>query len=90
MTLRELLNEHKWHRGDLAALRVVVAHRGAPGGEREIPGKDIREVRAQGLLVEPVADIDAPDDIADGSVFVPYHRVLRVLGPQGTLWTKTS
>jgi uncharacterized protein (UPF0248 family) len=77
LTLRELFNEHKWHRGDLDELRVTVRHRGAPGGERVVYGARIEEVTANGLVID-----------GDDETFLPYHRVLRVTGTEGVIWKR--
>ncbi|TNE84174.1 MAG: DUF504 domain-containing protein [Deltaproteobacteria bacterium] len=80
--LRELLNEHRWHSQDLAGLELTVRHRGAPGDIRVIPGFAIASITANGVNLVP----------ADGEVegvFIPFHRVLRVGGPEGeTLWAR--
>jgi uncharacterized protein (UPF0248 family) len=80
MNLRDLFNERKWHTGDLAVLTVVVRHRGAPGDERRLPGAQIVEIGSAGLVV---------DGGEEGSVFLPWHRVLRVVAPEAVLWERT-
>ena len=94
MTLRELLNKHKWHLGDLEQLELSVAHRGAPGDQRMLRGEDIVDVGPQGLqlLVDPEQpewEADVGDECG-GTVFIPYHRVLSVRGPGGLLWAKPA
>lgn len=79
MTVRDLLNERKWRHGDLDRVDVIVRHRGAENDERRILGTEIREIRGEGLIVSPL-DPDSPD------VFIPWHRVLRILAPEGTIW----
>jgi uncharacterized protein (UPF0248 family) len=80
--LRELLNRHRWHSKDLERLTIVVRMRGAPGDERAVSGKEVLDIQAAGLLVE-----DQPGEaIDDGYWFLPYHRVVRVEGPNGTIW----
>ncbi len=86
MDFRELLNERKWHRGDLAALTLVVRHRGAPGDERRISGGSIFEIAAAGIFVE-ARDAEG-EPIDDGRAFIPYHRLLRVLAPEGLLYER--
>lgn len=90
MWLRELFNQHKWHRQDLDQLEVRVRHRGAPGDARVVLGAEIREVRPGGLVVEADVQLYADDEAAvtDGTVFLPYHRVLRVAAPTGVLWER--
>src|SRR5688500_2820295 len=87
MWVRELLNERKWGRGDLGSLEVVVRHRGSPGDVRVVFGGEIGEIRPGGLLVraDPYLDEGVADD---GQVFLPWHRVLQVRGPEGVLWAR--
>lgn len=86
MDLRELLNERKWHRGDLGSLHLVVRHRGAPEDERRIAGGAVLEIAAAGVFVE-ARDAEG-EPIDDGRAFIPYHRFLRVIGPEGTLYAR--
>lgn len=92
--LRELFNERKWSTGDLGALEVTIRHRGAPRDERLIPGHAIGAVSGNGFTVVEAGewsfsadDGDAPLT-SEGEVFVPWHRVLRVVGPDGVLFRK--
>jgi uncharacterized protein (UPF0248 family) len=80
VNLRDLFNDRKWHTGDLAELRITVRHRGAPRDERVVRGASILEVQPRGLLLEA-------SDLEEDDVFLPYHRVLRIEGPNGLLWT---
>jgi uncharacterized protein (UPF0248 family) len=80
MTLRELLNDHLWHHEDLGQLTLVVRHRGAPGDVRHVEGVYISEIGATGLTVESALP-------GEEDTFLPYHRVLQVLGPAGVLYT---
>lgn len=97
-TLRELLNERRWHRGDLDTLEVVIRHRGAPRDERVVPGAAIADIGPRGLTVRhDVAvtlllggDPDEAPEGDDGDVWIPYHRVLEVRAPAGTLWSKPA
>lgn len=86
MDLRNLLNNHKWHKGDLGQLTLVVRHRGAPRDERAIPGASIQEIAAGGVFVE-ARDAEG-EPIDDGRAFIPYHRLLRVEGPEGLLYER--
>lgn len=90
MWVRELLNDRKWHRHDLDKIDVLVRHRGAEGDERNIFGVDIREIRPGGLVIaaDPATYGEDCEAVTDGTVFIPYHRVLRVSGPEGILWTR--
>lgn len=90
MWLRELFNDRKWNRADLDSLEVRVRHRGAVGDARVISGAEIREIRPGGLVVEADPGLYADDEAAvtDGTVFLPYHRVLRVAAPSGVLWAR--
>lgn len=92
--LRELFNERKWHTGDLASLEVTIRHRGAPRDERLIPGHAITDVNGNGFTVVEAGEWsfseegeDAPAT-SEGTFFVPWHRVLRVVGPDGVLFRK--
>lgn len=85
MNLRDLFNDRKWHTNDLHQLVVVVRHRGAPGDERAVAGSDIVDVTGTGLLVAADADADPPEP-----VFLPYHRVLRINGPSGSVWIRSG
>ena len=89
MWLRELFNEHKWHRKDLDQLEVRVRHRGAPGDARVVLGANFRAV-VGGRVVGADLGLYADDEAAvtDGTVFLPYHRVLRVAAPAGVLWER--
>lgn len=79
--LRDILNDHRWHTGDLPGLELTVRHRGAPGDIRVIPGFAIDSIAASGLHL-------LPEDDQDGA-FIPFHRVLRVDGPDGqALWIR--
>lgn len=84
--LREIFNRHKWHTGHLAVLTVFIRHRGAPGDERRLLGADIHEIGPRGLVVDAVDAEGEP--VAEGRAFIPWHRVLRVVGPEGTLWER--
>lgn len=83
MSLREFFNEHKWHRGDLPSLEVVVRHRGAPADERVVPGSLVVEVGPTGLAFH---SFEEGHD--GGTVWIPYHRVLAVRHGSDVLWQK--
>ena len=62
---REVLNELKWREGlTLDDALVTYRHRGAPGDERTISGREIEELQHSFFR-------------AGGSV-IPYHRILRI------------
>lgn len=86
MDLRKLLNDHRWHTHDLASLRVVVRHRGAPEDERALSGTSILEIAGNGIFIESHDEDGEPID--DGRAFIPYHRFLRVYGPGGLLYER--
>lgn len=80
--LRDLLNAARWRDGDIAALTILVRHRGAPDDERAIAGERILAVRGGGIALHP-------ESADDDSIFVPYHRFLAVTGRDGAvLWRK--
>lgn len=83
MTLRDLLNERRWVNADLSRITVIARHRGAPDDEREVSGALIQHIRPGGLVVES-SDAEAEDP----TWFLPWHRVLRVIGPEGPLWQR--
>lgn len=78
--LRDLLNQHRWRDGDLPGLALTVTHRGAPGDVRVISGSAIADIVSKGLHL--IREEDAED------TFIPFHRVLRVDGPDGSIWVR--
>ena len=82
VSLRDILNRARWRDDGLGALVVQVVHRGAPGDMRAIKGRFISAIRGGGIDVAPESEcVDAS--------FVPYHRFLAILGPDGdVLWSK--
>jgi RNA 3'-terminal phosphate cyclase (ATP) len=81
-TLRDILNRARWRDAGLHALEVHVLHRGAPGDRRVISGGRISAATSAGIELAPETDE------GDAS-FVPYHRFLAIVGPNGAeLWTK--
>jgi RNA 3'-terminal phosphate cyclase (ATP) len=81
-TLRDILNRARWRDAGLHALEIHVLHRGAPGDRRVIAGSRIAAVRSGGIDLLPESD-------EGDSVFVPYHRFLAIVGPDGvTVWSK--
>lgn len=78
MTIRELLNDRKWHHQDLDRIRIVVRNRGSVNDESVVSGADIAEIRNDGLSLN------------DDETFIPYHRVLRVLIGGETLFERDS
>jgi len=81
MSLRDLFNKHMWHTADLGSLSVVVRHRGAPRDQRRISGAEIAEIGPTGVLI-------ATWDDEDGSVWIPYHRILEIRSEEGLVWRK--
>lgn len=90
MNLRDLFNERKWHQADLQALQIVARHRGAPNDERTISGFDVKRIAPGGLFLDAAVGLGSEDeeDSDDGEVFLPFHRVLEVRGPNGVIWTR--
>lgn len=89
MNLRDWFNERKWRDDDLVSLEIDVVHRGAPGDRRTVLGGWIRSVAPTGLVLAPEAGlVEEEDEEAGEDVFLPYHRILEVRGPTGTVWTK--
>jgi uncharacterized protein (UPF0248 family) len=93
VNLRDLFNDRRWHVGDLRELEVDVLHRGAPGDRRTVQGYTIVRVAPNGLIVQDESPTlafgdDGEEVVDDGEVFLPFHRVLAVRAPGGTLWSK--
>jgi uncharacterized protein (UPF0248 family) len=89
MTLREMLNKHKWGDETLVDLTLTIRHRGAPNDERTVLGSDITEVGQTGVGtgVEAVEDREVTED----PDWIPYHRVLKVEDEHGkVLWEKRT
>lgn len=81
-SLRDLLNRTHWRDDQLHALEIHVLHRGAPRDRRAIAGTRIIAVRSAGIEL-------SPDEEGGDTIFVPYHRFLAILGPDGDeLWSK--
>lgn len=80
MRLRDLFNQRRWATGDLAALTIVVRHRGAPDDRRVVEGAAIVGVLPGGLHVG--------DEGVEEPVFLPWHRVLAVREGDVVLWEK--
>jgi RNA 3'-terminal phosphate cyclase (ATP) len=82
LSLRDLLNRARWRDDQLHALEIHVLHRGAPRDRRIIEGSRITAVRSAGIELSPEID-------GDQTTFVPYHRFLAIVGPDGEeLWSK--
>ncbi|MCO4743811.1 MAG: DUF504 domain-containing protein [Proteobacteria bacterium] len=79
--LRDVLNRHRWRDGDLSELELSVRHRGAPGDVRVIPGLAIADIVSTGVHL--IREDDQPE-----GAFIPFHRVLRVDGPDGIVWVR--
>ncbi|MBW2256375.1 MAG: DUF504 domain-containing protein [Deltaproteobacteria bacterium] len=84
-SIRDILNRHKWHHGDLHTFRITVVHRGAPGEQRLIDGADVRDIGPKGISVA-----DDFEDEESGDTWIPYHRFLVVSGPDGIVWSKEA
>ena len=61
--------------GDAAALDVTIAHRGAPGDRRSVPGREIARVTGHAIV------------LLDGTE-LPLHRVLEVRAGDDVLWAR--
>lgn len=82
--LRDMFNERRWVNADLSTLLICARHRGAPNDEREISGALIEHIRPGGLVFQS----SDPEEGEDPTWFLPWHRVLRVTAPEGTLWER--
>jgi len=78
-----MLNKIKWHPDyDEDEYQVVYLHRGAPNDERSIPFSSIRSLCTSDFML---LDEDGFE------VYMPYHRVLRILDRNGMpVWKKRS
>ena len=77
---KDLLNDLKWHRRALDRALIHYVHRGAPGDEAVVEGRDIVELGASFFtLARP----------GTRSASIPYHRVLRVELDGGLVWERT-
>lgn len=90
--LRDLLNERRWHAGDLDQLVLEVRHRGAPDDVRMVPGHAIREIGSSGLILDPpeVSLDEEDEDDDEGELHLPWHRVLMVRHGSEVLWRRTG
>jgi uncharacterized protein (UPF0248 family) len=89
MDLRDMLNARRWRDGDLDRVEIDVVHRGAPGDQRTVYGDAITAVVAEGVRLRAShSSWAAEDETDDGEVFIPFHRMIRVRHPDGTLWEK--
>ncbi len=91
-SIRDILNKHKWHHGDLDSLEISVVHRGAPDDQRTIKGADIRDIGPKGISVgDDFARADWEAELIDeesGDAWIPFHRFLAIRTPSGTAWSK--
>lgn len=87
MSLRDLLNKHKWYHENLDSLEIVIRHRGAPDDERVICGALIQEVKANGFTT---FDLSATDIGTMSLSWIPYHRVLTVQASEDVLWQRKT
>ncbi|MGD1061082.1 MAG: RNA repair domain-containing protein [Methanomassiliicoccales archaeon] len=62
---REILNMLRWTKGeDLSEAKICYLHRGAPGDERCIEGREIIELERSFFVT--------------GEAKIPYHRIRRI------------
>ncbi len=73
------LNKLKWT-GKLQDCRLVILHRGAPGDEKPILGKQITEVKKSHFLYR--------EEGRKEETYIPMHRVLRVILGKKILWER--
>ena len=75
------LNEHRWRYADLEHLDIAIQPQGPedPDGDW-IFGHQIEAVEAQGVAI---ADWE-------GLIWIPYHRVLRVILKGVTVWERQT
>lgn len=74
-TAKDALNELKWNQQRLDEAVVWFVHRGAPGDERGVPGRDITALRSSFF------------DLREGAS-IPYHRVLRIEVAGALVWER--
>ncbi|MFH0956788.1 MAG: RNA repair domain-containing protein [Candidatus Aenigmatarchaeota archaeon] len=75
----QTLNRLKWE-GKLSLCRVKILHRGAPGDEKAVEGRDIREVKKSYFTYESVGK----------ETFIPLHRVRKIECAGETVWKKKT
>jgi hypothetical protein len=74
-TARDVLNDLKWNRGQLAGATIAYVHRGAPDDTAVIAGAAIVALRRSFF------------DLASGAS-IPYHRVLRIALAGAVVWER--
>ncbi len=78
MRLRRALEALQWGEGrKLAELEFLIVDRAAPGGQRKLPGKELKGRDASFLTT------------LDGTQ-IPFHRVMEVRLEGRTVWKKRS
>lgn len=89
MSIREVLNARRWHRGDLNEVDIEIVHRGAPGDRRVIPGWSILDIQPNGFLVDRFKAGETMHDAdLEPTSFIPYHRVTAIRHADDVLWSK--
>lgn len=79
MGSRDVLNKLRWHPDmDLDKAKVTIRHRGAPGDELEISGKNIRNLGSGFMQVKK----------EDRILKIPYHRILKIESSGETIWSE--
>lgn len=75
---REVLNELRWRDASLAEAEIWFVHRGAPGDERVVAGKDVARLASWYLVLRDER----------GDTTIPYHRVFRIARAGEILWER--
>jgi uncharacterized protein (UPF0248 family) len=75
----QTINRLKWE-GKLSLCRVKILHRGAPGDEKEIEGRNIREVKKSYFTYES----------GGRETFIPLHRIRTIECAVETVWKKKT
>ena len=68
-TLREILNELKWHpERDLTNCEIVYVHRGAPDNKKTISGKTVKTIGPSYFIYGEMGI----------ETFIPFHRIIEI------------
>jgi len=73
----QVLNKLKWT-GQLHEAEIIILHRGPLENRKTIPGKSISEVKKSYFLYH----------VQGKEMFIPLHRVQRIVLNQKTLWER--
>ncbi|MBU7018517.1 MAG: DUF504 domain-containing protein [Theionarchaea archaeon] len=80
MRPHEFLNKVKWHPDFVfEEYTVVYLHRGAPKNEKSVSCREIVALEHSDFVLEG----------EEGKIYIPYHRILRILDKNGEIvWKK--